>query len=85
MTHQELKIAPEFFDAKIAGLKPWEWRAIGDRHFPVGGTITFREWNPETTSYTGREYGPVTITYRHDPTPGFCIFTHSTYTHEDAP
>ncbi len=58
-----LKIWPQFFQAKIDGLKPWEHRVAIDRTFSVGDEVYFHEWNPNTETFTGRTLGPVVITY----------------------
>lgn len=82
--HHNLKIHPEYLEAKLKGVKPWESR-WNDRDFQVGDTVTFREWRPafqdDPGGYTGREHGPVEITYllgQSSTVPGgCCIFTHT--------
>jgi hypothetical protein len=80
MMHHNLKIDPEFMTAKLAGLKPWEIRSEEDRRFGPGDTVTFQEYDQETSSYTGRTHGPRGIIYVHRPksaAPGYAIFTHT--------
>ena len=49
---QELKLYPEYFQAKIDGIKPWEYR-INDRGFMVGDILILREFDPDN-GYSGR-------------------------------
>jgi hypothetical protein len=39
--HHELKIWPVYFEAKLKGIKPWEWRDTHDRTFSEGDLVTF--------------------------------------------
>lgn len=57
----ELKCWPEYFQAVMDGRKAFEIRRT-DRDFCVGDHITLREWDFQTSEYSGREVG-VTITY----------------------
>lgn len=55
-TH-ELKIWPEFFEGLEAPpekRKTFDVRRI-DRKYAVGDMILFREWEPKTARYSGRE------------------------------
>ena len=61
-TH-ELKIHPEYYEARISGKKMWEHRK-NDRGFWVGDKVILREWDPETKEYTGRQdVGIITYLY----------------------
>ena len=53
MTH-DLKTWPEYFAAVLDGSKTFELRS-NDRGFSVGDLLRLREWDPETSAYTGRE------------------------------
>ena len=59
MTH-ELKCWPEFFQAMLDGLKPFEARR-NDRNFQVDDILVLREWTPADSvystvgTYSGRE------------------------------
>jgi len=79
MAEHELKIKDKFYQAKLDGLKPWEFRDARDRQFAVGDTVKFRETDSQcsqiTNVYTGREC-QAKILYIHAPLPDFCIFTH---------
>jgi hypothetical protein len=48
----DLKIWPEYFEAKLRGVKPWEYR-LNDRNFAVGDMLSLREFEPGK-GYTGR-------------------------------
>ncbi len=52
LTH-ELKCWPEFFGPILSGDKRFDIR-FGDRDFRIGDTLYLREWDPATSSYTGR-------------------------------
>lgn len=52
-THK-IKIHPEYYSAKAAGLKPFEYRK-NDRMYQVGDTLILQEWSPANERYTGRE------------------------------
>lgn len=54
-TEHELKSWPEFFEPLVAGLKTFDLRRSDDRTFSPGDTIRFREFDPRTQRYTGRE------------------------------
>jgi hypothetical protein len=49
----ELKCWPSPFSALRAGVKRHEYR-LDDRGFSVGDTLVIREWDPGTSTYTGR-------------------------------
>ena len=50
----ELKTWPEFFKSVANGDKTFEIRR-DDRDFRVGDLLLLREWDPVTSSYSGRE------------------------------
>ena len=60
--YHKLKIWPEFFQAKIDGKKPWEYRSAIDRTFTVGDEVLFIEFCHDKQMETGRTFGPVVIT-----------------------
>lgn len=68
VTTHRLKSWPEFFEAVISGLKPFEVR-INDRGFQQDDILVLEEWNPETEKYTGR-MATVRVTYVLDAGPG---------------
>lgn len=61
MTH-EVKSWPHLFSAILSGSKSHELRRLTDRDYRVGDTLLLREYDPETSCYTGREHS-VRITY----------------------
>lgn len=52
ITH-ELKCWPEYFDLCLSAVKTFEIR-LNDRNYKQGDIIFMREWNPDTSQYTGR-------------------------------
>jgi hypothetical protein len=58
----ELKCWPEFFEAIALGEKRHDLRQSRDRHFEVGDQLRLREYDPASSSYTGREQ-TVVVTY----------------------
>ena len=54
MAKHELKCWPEYFQAVIDGVKPFEVRKW-DRPFRVGDTLVLKEYDPQKLDYTGRE------------------------------
>jgi hypothetical protein len=75
--HHDFKLWPEFYQPKVDGLKPWEYRACFDRDMPkVGDTVAFQEWDPQTESYTDRQMGPLRVTYVLEIKDDCCVFTH---------
>lgn len=70
MAEHELKIWPEFFEASLDLVKPFELRK-DDRGFAVGDFLRLREWNPQTERYSGREIQRrVSYILRHRPDAG---------------
>lgn len=53
MTDHELKSWPAYFAPLLAGLKTAELRK-NDRPYQPRDTLTLREWDPATNTYTGR-------------------------------
>jgi len=53
MANVEKKVWPEFFDAVKSGKKNYDLR-IADFELNPGDTLTLREWDPKSKSYTGR-------------------------------
>jgi len=54
MKTHELKTWPEYFEAVAAGVKNFEIRSTKDRTFEVGDKVVLKEWDPATSSYSGR-------------------------------
>jgi hypothetical protein len=50
----ELKSWPEIFNWMISGAKMFDARK-NDRDYQCGDYLILREWNQETSSYTGRQ------------------------------
>jgi hypothetical protein len=61
VTHR-LKCWPEFFEPIKRGAKTHDLRRSDDRDFSVGDKVLLQEYDPETSSYTGRT-AIVQITY----------------------
>lgn len=53
MAMHDVKIWPEFFDDVQTGRKSFELRK-NDRGYKVGDLILFREWEPNTATFSGR-------------------------------
>lgn len=77
MSHHDLKLWPEYMEAKRRGVKPWEHRSTSDRSFSVGDSVTFLGYDPTISQLDGQEYGPCRITYIHRLDKSHCIFTHT--------
>ena len=75
--HHKLKIWPEYFQAKIDGKKPWEYRSVIDRTFSVGDMVSFIEFDPVKSKETGRTFGPVVIIYVFGVDSTHDVFTHT--------
>ena len=54
MTKIEKKMWPESYELVRTGQKTYDLR-LADWKVSPGDTIVFREWDPETEKYTGRE------------------------------
>lgn len=61
MKVHHLKTWPEYFEAIIRGIKPFEFR-LNDRDYQVGDFLDLEEYDPEKEDYTGRECGAF-VTY----------------------
>lgn len=70
---QELKIAPEFMEAQLNGLKNFEIRK-NDRNFEVNDMLWLREWS--NGEYTGRS-ASVSVTFITDykQRPGYVVLS----------
>lgn len=80
MMYHDLKTWPEFYDALLAGTKPFELRK-NDRGFEVGDELVLKEWDPKTEQYSGRQtIRTVTYVLEHRPGAG-CAATFGL--HED--
>lgn len=64
----ELKTWPPYFEAIEQGIKTFELRR-DDRGFKVGDWLNLREWDPMTSTYTGRDH-QVQILYMIDQHAG---------------
>lgn len=64
MTTHELKTWPKPFQKVVDGTKKFELRK-NDRGFEEGDRLRLREWDPDTSEYTGREFW-VVVTYLSD-------------------
>lgn len=53
MKTHELKCWPEYYELCLSGAKPFEIR-LNDRDYQQGDSIFMREWDPDTSQYTGR-------------------------------
>lgn len=51
----ELKSWPELFEPLLRGMKTHDLRRSDDRDFAPGDLARFREYDPRTRAYTGRE------------------------------
>jgi hypothetical protein len=58
----ELKSWSEFFEPILLGKKTHDLRRADDRNFEVGDVLLLREFNPQSSTYTGREL-LVEVTY----------------------
>lgn len=58
----ELKTHPEYFQLVKQGLKNWELRK-NDRNFQIGDWLTLREYDPETSTYTGNVIENLTVVF----------------------
>ena len=54
MARIEKRIWPKGFNRVLEGRKTYELR-LGDFDAEEGDTLVLREWDPETSAYTGRE------------------------------
>ena len=61
MACHHLKIWPQYFDAVLSGVKPFEIRE-NDRDYQVGDHLRLLEWSPEQEEFTGRQL-EVLVTY----------------------
>ena len=54
MSRIEKKMWLESYEAVLSGVKTYDLR-LADWKIESGDTIVFREWNPDTEQYTGRQ------------------------------
>ena len=81
-TVHALKTWPEFYQAVLDGRKKHEIRHTIDREFKVGDILLLREWEPNTSQFTGRQFS-VRVTYITDgaspvlegAAPNLCIMS----------
>ncbi|VDG18222.1 hypothetical protein [Lactobacillus brevis] [Lactiplantibacillus mudanjiangensis] len=73
----ELKIAPEYMAAQLAGIKNFEIRK-NDRDFQVSDRLWLREWDGD--EYTGRNI-TVYVTYitSYQQKPGYVVMSTSPF------
>ena len=70
---QELKIAPEFMEAQLNGLKNFEIEK-NDRNFEVNDMLWLREWS--NGEYTGRNTSvSVTFISNYMQRPGYVVLS----------
>ena len=50
----EKKVWPNYFDDVVSGKKNFDLR-LNDFEISEGDTLVLKEWDPRTSSYTGRE------------------------------
>lgn len=81
----DLKCWPDFFRAIAAGEKRHDLRRSSDRRFEIGDRLRLREFDPRSSTYTGREQ-MVMVTYITSPehrcalsenalNPDYCILS----------
>ena len=54
MTTHDLKLWPQFWDDLASGVRAFDIR-FNDRGYTVGDFVVLHEWDPATSTYTGRE------------------------------
>lgn len=75
----EKKILPQYFQPVLDGIKSFELRKDED-NIQVGDLLNLKEWDSETSTYTGREV-TVTVTYvlrnvsEYGLAEGYCIIS----------
>lgn len=53
MTIHDLKCHPQHFQCVFNGSKQFELR-LNDRNYQIGDDLLLREWDPNTSEYTGK-------------------------------
>ena len=73
----ELKIWPQYYELVKSDIKPWEIRK-NDRNYQIGDIIRFKEFDPKTNQYTGRNFvRRIMFLFKQDGfglQKGYCIF-----------
>lgn len=64
MNYISKKTWPYYFQLMIDGKKDTDLR-LADFDVEPGDVIIFQEWNPDTESYTGREYSKIVTNVNH--------------------
>lgn len=76
MKEHELKIWPNYYEPVRDHRKPFEVR-LNDRDFQTGDKLVLREWDPNTTEYSGRRLFRTIGYIMHGPAfgiePGHCV------------
>lgn len=72
----DLKIAPEFFNVQLLGLKNFEIRKDDhEKKFKVGDVIRLSEYDAKNSRYTGRELiRIITFITSYEQKPGYVVF-----------
>lgn len=73
--HHNLKILPEYFNIAVSGRKTFEIRK-NDRGFKSWDTVTLQEYDPESETYSGREFSAqIGYVTAYEQQPGYVVFS----------